>query len=113
MLGSSPRARRGEHGDVVATGQRSDPLDMIDVFVGDQDAVQGLRRAVDTPQTPLDFAATEPRVQQDARLRRFKLGAIPLASAPQDTGLQTRLSHASLPLRFPPRIATGSLRPVN
>lgn len=64
--------------------QRGQTLNMIAMFVGDQNAVQALRRAADGGESPSDLTAAQTGIDQQSRLVRFEVSAIARRSAAQN-----------------------------
>jgi hypothetical protein len=65
------------NGDLEFGAEARQALDVVVVLVGDEDAVKTLGRTADGRQTLSDLPAAEPRVNQEARLFGFEVGAIP------------------------------------
>ena len=89
----SDRALRcdGFHGEAVAKNGYGNPdanrcqaLDMVGVFVGNQDPIQRFRSPTDLSQTLANLAATESGVDEDASLFGFEICAVTAGAAAQD-----------------------------
>ena len=59
-------------------------MNVIGMFVGDQDCLQRLRRAVDLGQPLPNLAPAEPRIDENPSLFCFQVGAVASGTAPQN-----------------------------
>ena len=83
--------RDGFHGEAVAKNGHGNPdanrrqaLDMVGVFVGNQDPIQCFGSPTDLSQTLANLAATESGVDEDASLFGLEICAVPTGAAAQD-----------------------------
>ena len=83
--------RDGFHGEAVAKNGHANPdanrcqaLDMVGVFVGNQDPIQRFRSPTDLSQTLANLAATKSGVDKDASLFGFEICAVTTGAAAQD-----------------------------
>ena len=59
-------------------------LDVVGMFVGDQDAGQTFRRAADGGEALANLAATETGIDEDPRFRCFEIGTVTAGTAAED-----------------------------
>ena len=70
--------------DAQFVGEAGQTLDVIRMFVGDQDAVQTFWRATDARQTLADLPHTETRINENAGFVGFQIGAVAAGTAAQN-----------------------------
>jgi len=64
------------HGQIAASGQHSDPADMISMLVGNQDSGQLFRQAVDKSKCALDLFPRKTGINKNGRGAGFHQGAV-------------------------------------
>lgn len=68
-------------GNFVFGAKAGDALDMVGMFVGEENAVEGFGRAAESGQAFADLFSREAGVNKDARVSRFEIGAIAAGTA--------------------------------
>ena len=76
-------------GDAEFAGDSDEALDMVAMFVGDEDGVEIFGCSPDTGKSLTDLPGTEAGVDQDSGFRRLEIGAIAGGSASQDRELNS------------------------
>ena len=69
------------NGDVQSRGEHGETLDVIRMFVRDEDAAQAFRRASDGEEAVADLPSAQAGVDEQARLAGFQKGAIAAGTA--------------------------------
>lgn len=70
--------------DIQFCPEAGKSLDVIGMFVGDQDAGQTFRRAADAGEALANLAATESGVDEDAGIRCFQVGTVTAGTAAEN-----------------------------
>lgn len=71
-------------GDAEFSGDGAEAHDMVGVFVGDEDTVEGFGGAADTGEALADLASAEAGIDEQARFGGFEVGTIASGTAAED-----------------------------
>lgn len=84
ILGGVVRRAVAVNGNAEFFAKRGQTLDVVAVFVRDEDAGEIFRRAANGGEALADLAETETRIHENARLGGFHVGAIAVGTAAQN-----------------------------
>jgi len=71
-------------GNLKLGGEHAEALGVVGMFVGNKNSAQVFRRPTDAQQTLADLARAQSRVEQQARVLRFQVGAVATGTAGED-----------------------------